>query len=84
MDEYQKQKLKDALPEKLKIFRSMEYPFDEIARIRGYYGQFAVTLEYHYNEDPDRIGIETVGIDSPGINAVVPLEDIESILETAS
>jgi hypothetical protein len=80
MDESYKTKLLTNLPPGLKIFSSMDYPEQGIAKIRGVCSKCGWTLEWHYLEDPDYIHIETTCLDQTGIDGNIRLEDIKDYL----
>jgi hypothetical protein len=80
MEESYKNLLMQNLPPGIKIFSSMDYPADGIAKIDGVCDKCGWMLEWHYLEEPEFIHIETTGVDNYGYTGNIPLEKIKEYL----
>jgi hypothetical protein len=81
MDDRFKIQLRDQIPEKFIMDSSTDYPDDQACKIRGFIGQFAILIEWHYGENPDNLWLESVGLDQQGKQGECPVNKLKEILE---
>jgi len=77
-------KLKDLLSEKFVIDTATDFPDQEMCKVRGMIGQWAVLIEWEYGKDEETLYLETVGINGQGQNGPCLLDNLKMVLEGLS
>lgn len=61
MKEELRQKLNEQLPETLHIDDAMDYPKDNMCKVRGSIGIYAIVIQWDYEASPNSVFLEAFG-----------------------
>jgi len=79
-----KQQLKDQFPENFIIEIATEYAEEGSCKIRGLLGQYAIVIEWYYNEEPTTVFLAATSISGQSKTGPCEISNLKNALLSLS